>query len=287
MNIPQNTVVIGLCVYNNEFGLPFVFENIRTLKQVLSVTKIIICYDHSSDNSLKIIEDEIRKSPDEFILIQNQNLKSHHRTENISNARNMILNKIREMFSETKYMIMMDSNEYSCVGKIQIDPIRSVLLRESEWDAISFDRDAGYYDHWALSFNPFIYSFFHFPNFQPVVAKFREIFGKILSDYKTFKPDEYIPVYSAFNGFSIYKWETFKYCNYSSNINLSLFPSDIIQKQIDIVNQPIIQQYKNDCEHRHFHLQGINERNAKIRICTKSVFAKFEGKLPSNCRGPA
>ena len=30
-----------------------------------------------------------------------------------------------------------------------------------KWDSVSFDREDGYYDYWALSFHNFIYSFHH------------------------------------------------------------------------------------------------------------------------------
>lgn len=114
---------------------------------------------------------------------------------------------------------MMDSNEYSCIGDINLEVIMSVLSRD-DWDAISFDREAGYYDTWALSFEPYMYSFFHFTNWNKVVNMMRDEFRKLLADYKNNKPDELIPVYSAFNGFSIYKTDKFVNCKYDSNINL-------------------------------------------------------------------
>jgi len=276
------TVCIGLCVYNNGFGLPYVFNNIERIQTLFTEKiNIIVAYDECHDNSLGYL---ISKNNSFNIhILKNLDTRSTSRVENISNARNKIVNYINIHFPDTEYMIMMDSNEYSCIGEIYVDTLREVLQKKQEWDAVSFDRDAGYYDHWALSFNPFIYSFFHTQNYQIVVAKMREMFNKILENAKI--TNEFIPVYSAFNGFSIYKWSIFKNCKYNSDIELSFFPKKIVQKQIEITGVPIISNFSGDCEHRHFHLQAIHQYDAKIRIYPKSLFALFIGEKQIGCRG--
>ena len=179
---------------------------------------------------------------------------------------------------------MMDSNEYSCIGNIKIDVIKETLSMDN-WDCISFDREAGYYDTWALSFEPYIYSFFHFNNWERVVSMMRDEFTILLSNYKNKQSDELIPVYSAFNGFAIYKTNKFLNCNYSANIDLSLFPPGSIIKQEKLTGESIISRKINDCEHRHFHLEAIKKNNALIRISTKSVFSKVENPR-RGLRGP-
>ena len=144
----------------------------------------------------------------------------------------------------------------------------------------------GYYDTWALSFDPFIYSFFHFAKWNHVVELMRTQFKELMDEYNKNKPNEFIPVYSAFNGFAIYKTSKFLDCSYSSIINLQLFPEDILLHQIKIVNSNIINYLTNDCEHRHFHLEAIQKNNAKIKICQDFLFAKFVNP-PKNLRGPA
>ena len=114
----------------------------------------------------------------------------------------------------------------------------------------------------------------------------RDYFNKLMNHYKTNKPHQLISVYSAFNGFSIYKTEKFLNCSYSSNINIKLFPLNILKKQIEITKCRIVNNFTNDCEHRHFHLEGIFKYNAKIRICTDFLFNKFENP-PKNLKGPA
>ena len=217
-------------------------------------------------------------------LIMNNKRKSRNRTENIAFARNKLLQLIRDKYNKYEYFIMMDSNEYSCVGNINIDTIKETLLINN-WDCISFDREAGYYDTWALSFEPYIYSFFHFNNWQHVVSMMRNEFKILLDTYKNKQNFELIPVYSAFNGFAIYKTNKFINCNYSSNIDLSLFPDKSVKNQENLTGSKIIDRKHSDCEHRHFHLQAIKKNNALIRISTKSVFSKVKNPR-SNLRGP-
>ena len=153
---------------------------------------------------------------------------------------------------------MMDSNEYSCIGDINIDVLKESLLLNN-WDSLSFDRAAGYYDTWALSFDPYIYSFFHFSNWGSVVNMMRDEFKNLLKYYKNEKCNELIPVYSAFNGFAIYKTKKFLNCKYSSNIDISLFPPNTINNEEILTKERIIMSKNNDCEHRHFHLEAIQK----------------------------
>ena len=47
------TVCIGLCVYNNGFGLPYIFNNIERIQTLFTEKiNIIVAYDESHDNSL-------------------------------------------------------------------------------------------------------------------------------------------------------------------------------------------------------------------------------------------
>ena len=98
-------------------------------------------------------------------------------------------------------------------------------------------------------------------------------FNKILET----TPNQHIQVYSAFNGFAIYKTHIFIDIIYTSDIDLSLFPGKIIHNKI--------RSKKDDCEHRGFHLRAIKEKNARICIYNKSVFKKINP--PLNLRGPA
>jgi len=277
-----STCCICLCVYNNEEGLPKVFNNIIKLKEIFKLN-VIVFYDISNDKSLDILY-YYKNIFTNMDIIINEKEKTTIRTRNIANARNALLQTIRNKYSDFDYFIMMDSNEYSCVGDIKIQSLKDILIRSDEWDGVSFDRISGYYDTWALSFDPHIYSFFHFKDWRKTVAQMRKDSSILLKNHKE-TGKELIPIYSAFNGFAIYKTEKFINCSYSDNIDLNLFPHNSIQNQENIVRSNIIDKVTEDCEHRHFHLEAIAKNKAKIRICTNYIFDKVPNPRPG-LRGP-
>lgn len=277
-------IVICMCVYNNEPGLIQVIQNIKKLVPLFNEVKIVVAYSPSRDNSLHIL---LNNSNDLSIKIINVDVITNvNKTRNISNARNALIQTIRNKYRDFPYFIMMDANEYSCIGEINIDLIKETLGRCDEWDAISFNREAGYYDHWALSISPYVYSFCHFIDPRTAVSKMRDYFNPILDDYVKNKSEEYIDVLSSFDGFSIYKMDKFIDCNYNDIIDLSLFPPDSVIQHIQTVGINIHPYIQFDCEHRHFHLQAIQNNGARIKICPKYLFKKIS---PSNpyLRGPA
>lgn len=269
-----------LCVYNNERGLPYVLKNIDKINP----STVLVFYDTSKDKSLEILQEYASKRPNVRIII-NAKRTSIQKTENIAHARNALLNVIKTEYPITPYFIMMDSNNYSCIGDIDMDVLNNVLLRD-DWDAISFDREAGYYDFWALSYYPFIYSFFHFDNYQKVISAVQVDFNKKLKDYKDNRNDELITVTSAFNGFAIYRTPKFVNCSYSSDIDISMFPRQFLLANQQAVGSKIIKYKKCDCEHRKFHMEAILQNNARIRISTKSLFKKFNGIVDFTHDGP-
>lgn len=273
-----------MCVYNNEAGLSAVLRNIRLLKPMFNELKILVAYSFSHDQSLSILMNNADELSIE--IIQVDVIENVDKTRNISNARNALLQKIRDKYCHFPYFIMMDANEYSCVGGINTDLILESLSRHNEWDAISFNREAGYYDYWALSISPYVYSFCHFLDFKTAVIKMRDYFNDILDDYVKNKPNEYISVLSSFNGFSIYKMDKFIDCNYNDTIDLSLFPPNSIYEHIRTIGINIKTHIIFDCEHRHFHLQAIQKNNAQIKICPKYLFKKINPTNPY-LRGPA
>lgn len=289
----DKTCCIGLCVYNSQPGLVSVIKNINKLISLFSRTVIIFSYHHSSDDTYSIItsyqdqyhDNNYNDNRNNVDIIVN-NTRTNVKTTNIAIARNAILDIIRERYNEYEYLIMMDTNNYSCIGELNIENLSDIFLPDKidKWDAVSFDREAGYYDHWALSFDYFIYSFFHVKDWRTVVEKMRERFSVLLQQYK--ENNEFMPVFSAFNGFSVYKLNKFIDCNYSSTIDLSLFPANILRTQMELLNENIVDLLENDCEHRHFHLEAIHKHDAKIRIYPKSVFNKLEIPV-AGLRGPA
>ena len=304
--------VIGLCVYNNEQGLPSVLSNIVKIIESCLFEKITVVafYDNSSDKSYSIMEvfkikyESVCENTFRMIIVVNKpnsrNMRMNFgggsnavsrvldtgRTARIALARNGILHVIRGLHSKgflNKYFIMMDSNEYACVGQINIPTLRSALERSDEWDSVSFNREAGYYDYWALSYDPYIYSIYHVVNKNETLHNMREDFEKKLrhasASAKNDKKYSFIPVYSSYNGFAIYKTNKFLNSSYSSNIDIGLFPKKMLPPKI-------INKFTNDCEHRKFHLEAIKKNKARIVVSPLSIFYKLPIQNP-RLRGPA
>ena len=296
----NNNCVIGLCVYNNERGLPSVLSNIVNIShsKLFNKLTVVAFYDASADKSYSILESFKNQYSNsgstliETVIISNKikeirmnfgnasRVTNKSRTMRIATARNEILNYMRFAHKRgqgNNYFIMMDSNEYACVGQINLDTLRNALQSSDEWDSISFDREAGYYDYWALSFDPHIYSFFHVQNKYDVLNKMITEFAIKLNESRD--SNTLIPVYSAFNGFAIYKTNMFLNCSYSSFIHIHLFPKQLLTAKI-------VNYFKNDCEHRKFHLEAIKKNGARIMVSPLSIFYKLPIPNPS-LRGPA
>lgn len=266
---------IGLCVLNNEKGLPAVLNNITVLREanIFKNVQIVAFYDQSKDQSLQLLKQYQRQYPSTMIY-ENPEPLNAPRPERIAYARNGILKMIRENFFYYDFFAMMDSNDYSCVGRIRPQVLKEMLKRIDEWDSISFDREDGYYDFWALSYSPFVYSFNHFENWDDAVKKMRSDFTARLEHHKRETPNQLIRVYSAFNGFSLYKSSLFLDSRYSSDIHMLAFPQGTVQTHCETIGQNITGNYKYDCEHRFFHLDAIRRKDARICISVLSLFER-------------
>lgn len=297
------SVCICLCVYNNQKGLNYVIRNLEMLIPLFKDTQIIFFYDISSDNSLELLQKlqikysdmnniHIIQNPNERLQIntteKNKKYVSNMKTKNIAVARNGLIDYVYTKFSTYDYFIMMDANEYSCIGELTPSILSEVFTESNleKWDSVSFDRESGYYDFLALSYNDFIYSFFHFVDTNKVVNEMRKDFLNRLNKYKNLLPNEFIPVFSAFNGFAIYKLSKFINCRYNTEIKLELFPTEKVKNQCKLMKTNIHPHFDDDCEHRRFHYEGIRYNNAKIRIYPKSIFKKVINPDKSLC-GPA
>lgn len=297
------SVCICLCVYNNEKGLGSVIRNIETLIPLFKDTQIIFFYDKSEDNSLELLQNlhsryadknniHIIQNPNERLQMntkeKNKTYISNMKTKNIAIARNGLLDYVYSKFFHYDYFIMMDANEYACIGEITPSVLREVFNESNleKWDSVSFDREAGYYDFLALSYNDFIYSFYHFIDTNKVINAMRNDFLNKLNQFKNILPNNFISVFSAFNGFAIYKLSKFINCRYNTEINLELFPIEKVKKQCKILKTNIHNHFDDDCEHRRFHYEGIRFNNAKIRIYPKSLFKKI-ATPDASLRGPA
>ena len=269
MTISNKCFIVG-CVRNCGEYLDNVFNNIIKITKLFDEYKIIIAYDTSNDNSLDILLEK-QKNIDNFILLINENPLSCNRVINITNARNLILNKIKELYNESwNYYINLDCDNV-CSENIDINILNKYLVRD-DWDSLSFNKYNSYYDIWALSYDPYIYSCWHWINNNHIT--YNIIKPDIENKLKELNEDELFPCFSSFNGFAIYRLEKFINCtyNYSLSENIQYMPKDILENNKKIFNYNISYHDDIDCEHRKFHLEAINKNNARIRISPLSLF---------------
>jgi hypothetical protein len=207
-------------------------------------------------------------------LHHNKRYKSDFRTHRIAHGRNYCLNKIRKHFLHFKYFIMMDFDDV-CSDKINLDVFKKSIDNNEKWDGLSFNRK-NYYDLWALSVRPYIFSFVHFKNPDEVLKNMKRHINRILD---SLEKDQLLPCYSAFNGFAIYKTEVFKDCKYDGRIRLDLIPKKFLIETIKKNNSNImfndeswLSSRNEDCEHRSFHFEAIIKKKARIFICPEKLF---------------
>lgn len=250
-----------------------VFKNIEKIGALFEEYKLVIFYDKSNDNTLLKLKEYQSKNPN-FHLYINTKLVSNYRTIRLAYARNFCVNYIKTNLPDYEYFIMMDFDDVNC--KNCSPEILQKYLSRTDWDALSFNTSPKYYDIWALSIYPYCFSYNHFEN---NVQQYYKIQDYIMERLKNIQTGGLIRCISSFNGFSIYRINKFLNCYYDGKINLNLVPKNYIAAHMKAANSNIIfKDYGNvngfveDCEHRAFHVQGINKNDAKIMISPEIIF---------------
>jgi len=259
----MNCCICGT-VRNCEPYLKKIFINIEKICSLFDDYKIIIYYDESTDNTIKLLYEYQKVNPKLFIYVNKEPL-SKYRTFRISKGRNICLNYVIKNQAEFPYFIMMDMDCVNSFGPVNIEPIKRILNRD-DWDAVSFNKPV-YYDIWALSIKPFYLS----------CAHIGDIAGNEMSKYintllKKANKDDLIQCASAFGGFAIYRTNKFLNCYYYGGLDLSIFPKHLIKQNISIFKGKFDYNKVEDCEHRSFHVQAINKNQARIMISPEIIF---------------
>ena len=240
-----------------------IFNNMEKIGSLFEDYVIILYYDNSADNTLKILKEYQIKNP-KLILYINDAPLLQHRTHRIALGRNKCLEIMRRNYSDYEYFIMMDCDD-RCAFNIKLKLLNAYLLR-NDWDSLSFNHPSGYYDSWALSIRPYMLSCHHFKDPSAGVKLVNNLIKKT-SKYGLIK------CWSAFNGFAIYRASKFVNCIYSGAFNLNYIPAKLIKETIMFSgNMGSNKQYHEDCEHRFFHINAILKNNAKIRISPACLF---------------
>ena len=276
MEHKPNVFICGT-VRNCEPYLNAVFDAMQKIQTLFNKTHIIISYDESKDKSLLKLAQYKAKCSTKMDILMNRAPLSVRRTENISKARNAIIDRMNAVVENSQeewpYFIMMDMDDV-CAGEPNIEAIQRALCRESEWDTISFNRP-GYYDIWALSLSPFIYSSWGWESPYDVVDIMRKY---VISKLAELPDNGFLECLSAFNGFAIYKTHPFLKCRYDW-----LMPKKYMSMKELEANRcalgfrgsfsPLDKQTNEpDCEHRALHMSAIYEYGARVRISPEYVF---------------
>ncbi len=267
----MKTYICG-CVKNCGSHLDDVFANIGKVATLYEDFVVIIAYDESQDDSLEILRKYKEQYKERMTVIENPNPTTNIRTENISNARNSILRTIRALDNPAfEYMIMIDMDDV-CAGTMNIGAL-SQFINQDDWDMLSFNR-TDYYDIWALSIAPCLFSCWHFQNPRECVELMK---GYVTAKLNGIADDELLPCVSAFNGFGVYRLSAFEHCNYDwrldGNMRLTekLYPN-FMEANCKALNKRTDIRQNSDCEHRKFHMSAIMLNGARIRISKQCLF---------------
>jgi len=251
-----------------------VFENVEKIGSLFDNYKIVVYYDHSSDNTLqKIIE--YGKKNSKFKYYVNEKPVFPYRTHNIAKARNHCLQYVKKNKNHFPFFIMMDFDDVNC--KDCNPEIVKKYLKRNDWDGLSFNTSPKYYDIWGLSIHPFCFSYNHFHKNNKTHFIIQDY---IMSLLNKLKPNELLPCISSFNGFSVYRTEKFLDTYYDGRVRIDLIPPQNMKAHMTVTGSkltfqkfPTLDAKYEDCEHRAFHILATKNSGARIMISPEIVFS--------------
>jgi len=203
-----------------------------------------------------------KKTNEKMRFFVNKSPLLEYRTYRLALGRNYCLNEIKQNYKDYQYFIVMDCDDI-CARDLKVQLLNNYLHR-NDWDGLTFNHPIGYYDSWALSKAPYVLSCHHFKDAGQGQRLITNIINKI-SPYKLIK------CLSAFNGFAIYRTDKFLNCYYDGKFRIDYFPRNLIQENFKY-SGGLINNDKEDCEHRHFHIQAVLQNNARMRISPRCLF---------------
>jgi hypothetical protein len=249
-----------------------VFENIESMKRIMLSKgyEVSVCvYGDKSVNKegVKWLEEK-------------EELK--YRTWRIAKGRNELMSEVFK--NDTELHIMMDGDEV-CAGELKADVLLKYLDRE-DWDCLSFNR-VGYYDIWALQYEPYIHHAWGLNNERLNRRLVENMRSDIIQRLSELNEGELMECYSAFNGFAIYRTKCFEGIvydgetqKYFSEERLAEYLKEM-EKRLNIsglaLQEPTenrrgpVSAYEN-CEHISLHLGAIRKNGARIRIAKECLF---------------
>jgi hypothetical protein len=209
-------VIFAGTVRNVEQYIQNTINNIDLCGHQFNNYLLIIYENDSKDNTRKILLDNKK---DNYIYIFEDNITEPLRTMRISNGRNKILNKIREINKDNyyDYLIMMDMDDVNMSGKF-IESIKS-CFEYTGWDILTGNQSGNYYDLWALRKKEDMeYDLWKMIDINKHISNAINIY--YYNNIKNYQPGKLLEVDSAFSGIAIYKLSSIpKDCYYHGKYN--------------------------------------------------------------------
>jgi hypothetical protein len=265
----MNKCVICSAVKDIDLYLPKIIRNMHAIGKLFCDYQIVFFYDVSSDGTGNLLQDYARD--DKKISFINNPTPLHNvpKTYKIAHARNSLLDYIRIHHSDYEFFAMMDADEI-CTHPANTEILEKYLHR-SDWDGLTFNKPF-YYDLWALGMKHLPFSVWHFK--QP--NTYQIYLDQINYMIDNCPKDEVVSVFSAFNGFGLYRSDKFLNSRYDGKPRLDLIPDFLISENVQTAGKvgnfhwdPSVPQ---DCEHRAFHIYATINNGANVVIAPEILF---------------
>jgi hypothetical protein len=238
--LSTSVVILGTC-RNIAQWIPKTFDNVYRVAGLFNSYKIVIYENDSQDTTLTDLQ-KINDTNLHIITEKNVDIRYPYRTWRLAYGRNMVLNYARDHYSNYDYIIVMDLDDVA-QSVYNINHIRQMLDQNNLWDSISFNLPY-YYDRWALRYPGADYNLWGYSDVKKRDHDIQVDITRILQS----RGDKLFPVYSAFQGFAIYKFNIIGNCAYDGH------------------NRDTAVSFVEDCEHVPFHKCIGEMQNGRIMI---------------------
>ena len=143
----QYNVIFAGCCRSVEPFIKNILEHIEECGKKFNNYSVIIYENDSTDKTRQILNENKR---DNYYYILENNILEPKRTKRLERARNIILNKAREINKNKyyQYLILLDMDEANDKGTF-VKTIDNCFLTD-DWDVMTSNQNGRYYDLWAL-----------------------------------------------------------------------------------------------------------------------------------------
>ncbi len=246
-----------------------VFDNINRLARMFDDYRVVVVSDPSDDDTLERLREQVLNHGGKMVLVEGERDRLDWRAHRIAEVRNDILKVVEQQFADFDWLFMVDL-DVVCHRPILLDTIASHLHRD-DWDALTFNRH-WYYDMWALSFEPHLYPALDLKLGDKGKRRLaNEARENLLAQIDALEPGALLPVYSAFNGFGIYRVAKVLGCRYHG-YPTQFFPPQKYEQYCRDMAVELDPDSGEMCEHLAFHWDMVNKHAAKIRLSPERAF---------------